>query len=711
MQKENNTMDLQKILTDELIKASEAYYNGKDSGMSDIEFDHKLEELKQLELESGVVLPGSPTTFVGASVVSELKKVNHEYPALSLDKVKYKDREDLINWLKGAGNEDFGCAVMSWKADGVTCQLTFENGKMIQALSRGDGIVGSDITHNARFFKGIPKTIDYTGHLVVRGEAIMRTTEFERVNALAGGIYENARNLVSATVQMLDSNESKKREVCFKAFELVCPEPDKETALLLNDDLSLSARFMDDRLHFLETLGFDVVEHECVNAEQVLGKIELWKEKLPTLDYPTDGLVFSYNDLYEGWSLGSTGHHPRWAIAMKWTDETLTTTIRNIDWSVGKTGIITPVAEFDTVRLGLGSNVSRASLHNISIMKRLGVKKNSLAQVYLANMIIPQIESCDEGDEEFPIPTTCPVCGAETIIENNNNVEVLKCTYRNCAAQSIGRLMSTFSKDGLFVKGLGESQLQDLINEGLVDSTPLSFYKLADEDRTHRVHPIASEFVAKVSDLWSKEGWGRKKWDNLIEAIDASRDTTLQKFLYSLNIPLLGNDLSKRLSKFWNHDINQFTDFVEQVNEGSGDNDSYGYERAYGILTELDGIGEEKAKNVVDWMEETTAYRERWEDFIDLINELHFPVQTEESSDVSLEGMTFVITGAVHNYKNRDEFKASVESRGGKVSSSISSKTNYLICNSDSESSKSKKARELGIQVLTEDEFINRFGR
>ena len=703
-------MDTQKILTEELIKASEAYYNGKDSGMSDLEFDRKVEELRKMEQESGVVLPGSPTVSVGASVVSELKVVRHKYPALSLDKVKYKDREDLIKWLNDAGDVDFGCAVVSWKCDGLTTVLHYMDGRFVQAVTRGDGIEGSDITHNARFFKGVPETISYKGYLVVRGETVMEHAEFERINALAGGTYENARNLAAATAQMLDSNESRKRRLRFKAFELVCPEPDKDSALILDEELSLSSRYMDDRFRFLELQGFDVVDYENVNSSNVLEKIEDWKEKLSTLEYPTDGLVFSYNDLYKGWALGSTGRHPRWTIAMKWTDETVPTTIRDIEWSVGKTGIITPVAIFDQVRLGLGSNVTRASLHNLSIMNKLGIMYGSKAEVYLANMIIPQIASCEGGDEEISYPLTCPVCGQDTYVDVSNDVSVLRCTNKACAAQTVGMLMNTFSKDGLFIKGLGESQIEDLLETGLVNSFPLSFYELANEDRAHNVYPKDSEFSEKVDELISKDGWGMKKWTNLMNAIEASRDTTLQKFLYSLNIPLLGNDLSKKLSKFWNHDINQFVEFVGRVNEGSGDNDNYGYEQAFNILTGIDGIGDEKAKNVVDWMSEITAYREIWEDFITYVGELRFPASTEESSDASLEGLTFVITGSVHDYKNRDEFKASVESRGGKVSGSVSSKTNYLVCNSESESTKSKKARDLGIEVLTEDEFIARFG-
>ena len=353
----------QKELTNRLIEASEAYYAGNPM-MSDHEFDEELETLRAMEQGSGKIYPGSPTQNVGAQVVTELKKARHEQPALSLDKVKYKDRWDLIKWL------DNRQSVMMWKCDGSTVVLTYDGGKLTSAVTRGNGEEGSVITHNARFFKGVPEKICFTGHLVVRGEAMMANAEFERINAEAGGIYENARNLATATIQMLDAGESSKREIIFKAFELVSPEPQGEN---IQTDGTLSAfaetnlAYMGDRLDWIEKLGFDVVDYEYVDSTDVLQKIEEWKEDVQNLPYPTDGLVISYNNLEEGWALGSTGHHPRWALALKWTDEAVETTIRDIEWSVGKTGVITPVAVFDEVRLGLGSNVSRASLHNISI--------------------------------------------------------------------------------------------------------------------------------------------------------------------------------------------------------------------------------------------------------------------------------------------------------------------------------------------------------
>ncbi len=704
----------QELLTNELIIASEKYYTGEDSGMSDIEFDRKVEQLRQMEKESGTILPGSPTQNVGAAdKMDNLPKARHEKPALSLDKVKYKDRENLIKWLS---NEK---AVISWKCDGSTVILTYDDGSLVQAVTRGNGEEGSVITHNAKFFKGVPQEIGYKGHLVVRGEAMMTNAEFERVNTENDGVYENARNLATATIQMLDANESRKREIIFKVFELVCPD----TETLIGDkaafdawhdyaDIDYDLRYMNDRLKFCKWLGFDVVDFERVTSNNLLDIIENWKKAVAGLEYPTDGLVISYEDLKEGWALGSTGHHPRWAMALKWTDETAETTIKDIEWSVGKTGVITPVATFEPVRLGLGSTVTRASLHNISIMKNMPVKDGSgkeamrigcKAEVYLANLIIPQIASIQnvQGDAlDIEVPDRCPICNGKTEIRENNGIKTLHCVnHDNCPAQQIGKLMNTFSKDGLFVKGLGERQLEDLLNAEIISVEPLSIYQI-------RKNWIAGEeFGCKCNEfIDTKEGWGLKKWSNLMDAIDASRNTTLQRFLYSLNIPLLGNDLSKKIANYMDNDADKFAAWVSLCGQNA--------ESCYSMLMSLDGIGEEKAKNVVGWAVKTASNESKNKAFHDLINELTFPNINTEVSDSSLEGLTFVITGSVTQYKNRDEFKASVEARGGKVAGSVSAKTTALVNNDvTSTSGKNQKAKELGIEIISEDEFINRYGK
>ncbi len=697
-------MNEQEKLTKRLIEASDAYYNGKTVLMSDLEFDKELETLRKMEEENGVVLPGSPTQNVGVKAVTELKKARHEQPALSLDKVKYKNREDLVKWL---GDKQ---AVMSWKCDGNSVVLTYDGGKLTSAVTRGNGEEGSVITHNARFFKGVPTQIQCSDHIVVRGEAMMTNIEFDRVNAEAGGIYENARNLATATIQMLDADESRKREIIFKAFELVTPDAEaysRQDSITTLDPANVDyeaagdydLRYMGERLNWLSHLGFSTVNWEYVDATDVLQKIEEWKENVPHLPYPTDGLVFSYNDLKEGWALGSTGHHPRWAIALKWTDETVETTIRDIEWSVGKTGLITPVAVFDEVRLGIGSNVTRASLHNISIMEKLRVKKNCKAEVYLANLIIPQIASCEGGNEDFDIPDNCPVCGAHTrlLMNMESDTDTLHCDNPECPAQQVGRLMNTFGKDGLFVKGLGESQIQDLIEYGIVDASPLSFY------RATTAFSNGKEFSDKVVKLLEKDGWGKKRWENLVDAINASRNTTLQKFLYSLNIPLLGNDLSKKIAKFMDNDVDKFAAWVSLCKDSP--------ESCFSMLTSLDGVGDEKARNIVSWAKTTASDAVKNAEFRNLISSLKFE-NSGEMADASLTGLTFVITGSVHEYKNRDEFKASVEARGGKVAGSVSAKTTALVNNDvESTSGKNQKAKELGIEIISEDEFISRYGK
>lgn len=714
----------QKELTEELIAASDSYYNKGVSLMSDLEFDRKVEELREMELESGVVLPGSPTQKVGTpEKVDGLKKVTHEYPALSLDKVKYKDRQDLVKWL---GNKE---ATVSWKMDGLTVVLTYDDGKLTRAVTRGDGIEGSDVTHNAVYFEDVPKQIAYPGHLVVRGEAVMEYKEFERVNAEAGGIYENSRNLAAATVQMLDANESRKRKISFYAFELVAPEPKAEILSVTLPGAvkpytsSNNISMFKERMNLLGTLGFQTVPIEMfVTAENILEVIDRWEEQLHEgLPFPTDGLVITYDDVLYGWGLGSTGHHPRWAMALKWSDECAETTITDVEWSVGKTGLITPVAVFNPVRLGAGSTITRASLHNISIMERFKVRIGARTGVYLANMIIPQITECQnsfDGGKTCPtkpvsVPEICPVCGKPTRVEDSNGVKTLHCDNVHCSARQIGNLMNTFSKDGLFIKGLGESQIEDLMRNSIVDATPRSFYDIARRWKEFEANPHRSEsepgYLA-IKNLLAKDGWGIRKWNNLMSAIEASRNTTLQKFLYSLNIPLLGNDLSKKLAKFWHYNLECFRIFIVGTTEVAGELTAYGYDRAMDTLMSIDGVGEEKARNIVEWARNLMSDNSAYDAFDDLCKELHFAEPAPADNNTSLAGLTFVITGAVHIYKNRDEFKASVEARGGKVAGSVSKNTDYLV-NNDNTSGKSQKAKELGIPIISEDEFISRFGK
>lgn len=690
----------QKELTRQLREAADIYYREGHSGMSNREYDRLYDELKKMETESGIVYAGSPTADVGAKAVDYLEKSTHEQPALSLDKYKYEEREKLTGFLKGKA------AFVSWKMDGLTVVITYDNGKLTSAVTRGDGFIGSVITHNARYFEGVPAKIPYKGHLVIRGEAVMRYREFERINSAMDDPYENPRNLAAATVQMLDSKESRKREICFKAFELVVPAPER----------SAEYETMTSRMNFVRSQGIDTVEsHSDVRCENILDEIEEWKGKIKDLPYPTDGLVVTFEDQVYAESLGSTGHHARGSMALKWTDETVATTLRGIEWSIGKTGVITPVAIFEPVRLGAGSTVTRASLHNLSIMKNIPeVNGNhermligSRIEVGLANMIIPQVFGFHAGGEdlkEIIIPNVCPVCGRPTVQHDNGGVQTLHCVNNTCPARRLGQLMNTFGKDAFDVKGLGQSQIIDLMEARLVDETPASFFAM--QERVNRYE----EFAIRSENLRMKNGWGIKKWNNLVAALEAARDTTLKRFLYGLNVQFLGNDLSKKLSSHWKGSIEEFMKFVDFAAENPTD--------ALEELIALDGVGEGKAMPLIEWASTVKPGTKARKDLDDLVNCLRFDSSMYEDEPAgstdrpSLTGLTFVITGAVHQYKNRDEFKASVEARGGKVSGSVSKKTDYLVNNDlESATGKNKKAKELGIPIISEDEFIEKFSK
>lgn len=676
---------VQAELTRLLLIASKQYYEKGESQLSDFEFDRQLNRLQKLEQESGYAYEGSPSISVGAkTVVTGLETVHHEQLALSLGKVKYANRDELVSWL----GEKQG--VLSWKMDGSTVVVTYDGGKLVMAATRGNGIDGFDVTHNAAAIIGLPMEIPDKRHIVVRGEAIMTYEEFNRIDEETYGVYKNPRNLAAATLQIYDSAEAAKREIRFYGFKLVVPEAS-------SDEL----RYETDRFSFMQSMGIQTVKYCTVSQNTILDEIERWQADIPHNPYPTDGLVLSYNDQVYADQLGNTAKHPRGSIAMKWTDEMEETVLRDVEWSVGKTGIITPVAIFDEVKLGAGSNVTRASMHNISVMETIppeedGVKSvlqiGSKIQVGLANMIIPQVYMQKPGNPEkmrpITVPDKCPICGESTNVLKNNAVKVLVCPNAGCPARTRGMLVNAFSKSGLNVKGLGPSQIEDLQQAKLMDLYPAEAYTL--RKRTDGKLP---------AELATKDGWGEKSWENLLTAIDKSRKTTLQRFLYSLGIPLLGNDLSKKLSAYWNGDIEEFKRYYEHP--------------TYEELVDLEGVGPMKAGNVYDWCRFTKSDGVKNLMLNLLISELEFETPTSKA-EATLAGLTFVITGAVHIYKNRDEFKESVEARGGKVAGSVSAKTSYLVCNSDNSGSlsgKQKRAAELGIKVITEDAFVEMFGR
>ncbi len=684
IRKMDESNSVQATLTRMLADASQAYYNGLPATMADAEFDRLYEQLAEAERISGFAYDSSPTVHVGTSAVTELEKARHEVPALSLDKVKYENREKMVSWLNGHEG------VLSWKLDGLTIVATYDGGKLTQAVTRGDGEEGSVVTHNAVSFYGLPVTVPYKGHMAIRGEALMSYQEFSRISEETDGLYENPRNLATATVQLYDGKESAKRKIDFYAFKLVTPEAGS-TEPGLNTETG--------RFHFMESCGIRVVPHETVNAGDVLDKIEEWKGKMPGNEFPTDGLVFSYNDQVYADSLGSTNKYPRGSIALKWKDESKETTISDVRFSVGRTGKITPVAVFNpSVRLGAGSNISRASLHNISIMRHmpeignpgytLPVKIGSRAEIALAQMIIPTVLSVKGGKTDVELPSVCPICGEPTVLEKNGDVEVLYCKNTKCAARTRGALESAFSKSGLYVKGIGPSAIEDLQQARLLTVYPAELFAM--EKRFGRKLP---------ENLRKLEGWGEKSWNNLLDAVNEARKTTLRRFLYSLGVPLLGNDLSKKLSNCWGGDIEGFLKFYQNPDESE--------------LHQLEGVGRIKAQSFVKWCKETKANPEDDLMLHVLINELEFEAPMAPTANGNfLTGLTFVITGSVFQYKNRDEFKASVEARGGKIAGSVSQKTSFLVNNdSESTSGKNKKAKELGIQVITEQEFIERFGR
>ena len=640
-----------KELIDILNKAASVYYQGKDEIMSNFEYDRMYDELSALEKESGLVLAGSPTQKVGYEVLSELPKQTHPSPMLSLDKTKQVD--ELSNWLGGKEG------LLSWKMDGLTVVLTYENGELLNAVTRGNGVVGEVITNNAKVFKNLPVNIPFKGRMVLRGEAIITYSEFKKINALLSEEeqYKNPRNLCSGSVRQLNNEITAKRNVELYAFTLVEAE---------GVDFKNSQQ---NKMEFMKEQGFQTVEYKVVTAKNIYETVEWFSEKVKTNDFPSDGLVLLYDDISYGESLGSTAKFPRNAIAFKWADETAKTKLTEVEWSASRTGLINPVAIFEPVELE-GTTVSRASVHNISIVKELKLGIGDTIEVYKANMIIPQIAQNITKSGSLEIPDKCPVCGEKTSIHKENDVEVLFCENPDCLAKKIKSISLFVSRDAMNIDGMSEATIEKFISKGFL-------HELADLFKLNRYK----------DEIISMDGFGEKSYEKLVKAAETAKITTTAKFIYSLGIANIGLSNAKMVCKAFSNDL-------EKIRHASIDE-----------LVEIDGVGEIIAESFVKFFANENN-NHMVDDLLDIVT-----LEDEENDNANdMEGMNFVITGSVNNFSNRSEVKELIEGRGGKVTGSVTSKTKYLINNdSTSNSSKNKKAKELGVQIITEDEFIDMF--
>lgn len=647
-----------KELTEVLRRASEAYYAGNTEIMSNLEYDRLYDELAELEKTTGITLAGSPTASVEYTLAKELPKERHERPMLSLDKTK--SREALQAFL---GEHE---GLLSWKMDGLTVVLTYEGKKLVKAVTRGNGQIGEVITDNARVFVNLPVTIPYEGTLILRGEAVIRYSDFERINRelekqaaegtdLTGILYKNPRNLCSGSVRQLNNEVTARRNVRFYAFSLVqAPGIDFQDS-------------HEKELLFLKEQGFETVEYRRVSAEDVSQTVDQFEKNVPLSDVPTDGLVLLLDEIAYGESLGMTAKFPRNAIAFKWADELQETTLREVEWSASRTGLINPIAVFDPVELE-GTTVKRASVHNVSIVKALKLGIGDRITVYKANMIIPQVAENLTGSGSLEIPSVCPVCGGPTLIRQENDTEVLVCTNPDCAAKRLHSFALFVSRGAMNVDGLSEKTLEKMIDMGFIH-TFADIFRL---DR-HR------EEIAQM------EGMGGKSADNLIQAVEKAKDTTLDRVLYAVGIPGIGAAGARVLCGLCGYDLEELIRMDAQT------------------IASAEGIGPVLAENVVQYLHS----EDRAGELRELVKELRLTKpQTSEDGQV-LSGLTFVITGKVYHFANRDALKAEIIKRGGKAAGSVSSRTDYLINNDvQSTSGKNKKARELGVRVISEEEFM-----
>lgn len=645
-----NETDRMKELIEVLNKASKAYYAEDIEIMSNAEYDALYDELLMLEEKTGTVLAGSPTVNVGYEAVDNLPKETHESPMLSLDKTK--DREALRDWLNGHE------ALLSWKLDGLTIVLTYENGTLSKAVTRGNGEVGEVVTNNAKTFINLPHKIAYKGKLIIRGEAVISYDDFNKINEEIpeeGAKYKNPRNLCSGSVRQLNNEITAKRNVRFIAFNYVS-----------QGGLDTDFKLRSEQFDFLKKQGFEVVEYHKVTEDSILDKISYFAKMVANYPIPSDGLVLTYNDIEYGRSLGRTAKFPRDSIAFKWADETANTHLIDMEWSPSRTGLINPVAIFEPVELE-GTTVSRASAHNVSIVKSLMLGIGDEISVYKANMIIPQIKENFTKSGNLTIPKFCPACSEKTQIKNENGVETLYCVNEACPAKQIKRFSLFVSRDAMKIDGLSEATLEKFISVGFIKKLS-DIYKLAEHKEA----------------ICNMDGFGDKSYEKLISSIEKSRDVLLPNLIYALGILNVGLSNAKIICKAFDYDIEKIKNAtVEEI-------------------AVTDNIGDVIATSVFDFFHDS----EKLSEFNELVNELNILIPEKKETNSNIGGKTFVITGSLNTYENRNALKDLIESLGGKVAGSVSAKTDYLINNDvTSNSSKNKKAKELNVQIISEEDF------
>lgn len=650
-----NDLERIKELVTTLNHAAKVYYQGQDEVMTNFEYDQKYDELVDLEKKTGIIMSNSPTVNVGYETLSELPKEAHVAPMLSLEKTKETD--ELVQWL---GDKK---GLLSLKLDGLSVILTYENGELVKALTRGNGEIGEVITNNAKTFKNIPAKINYQGTLVIRGEALIKYSDFEVLNRSFTDIqekYKNPRNLCSGTVRQLNNRITAERNVNFYVYNLI------ETG---TNELETTSK--EEILKMLDGLGFEVVPYKVVDAKTLPKAVEGFSAEISGgMDLPSDGLVLTFDDKVYSSSLGRTAKFPRDSIAFKWQDELAETTLLDVEWSASRTGLINPIAVFEPVELE-GTTVSRASLHNISILKDLKLGIGDRITVYKANMIIPQIQENLTGSDDLSIPEECPVCKERTELINENGSEFLSCRNPNCYAKKIKLFTHFVSRDAMNIEGLSEATLEKFIAKGwlhnLCDIFELKQYK---------------------EEIEIMEGFGEKSYKNIVNAIDESKEVPLERVVYALGIKGFGLSMAKLVCRKYPLELAKMNELTEEQ------------------LTAIDGIGEKLAKSFVDFFanEDNCNLVKRLEEILNIS-------MPEQQESAQLEGMTFVITGSLEQFTNRNECKERIESAGGKVSGSVSKNTNYLVNNDIlSSSSKNKKAKELGIPIITEAELLEMLG-